>query len=107
AVVIAGSTSGRAVVFAGSTVVISIFGLVLMGRDYIWGLALGPSLVGAVGGFPSVTAPPALLGFAGHSIDRLRLPWFRHDGDGRRTLSWGGRRGMQRGPVGRGVRCPT
>ena len=35
AVVVAGSTAGRAVVFAGSTVVISIFGLVLMGRDYL------------------------------------------------------------------------
>src|SRR5262249_46790971 len=39
AVITAGSTAGRAVVFAGSTVVISIFGLVLMGRDYLRGVA--------------------------------------------------------------------
>ena len=40
AVLLAGGTAGRAVVFAGSTVVVSIFGLVLMGRDYLWGVAL-------------------------------------------------------------------
>jgi RND superfamily putative drug exporter len=103
AVVIAGSTSGRAVVFAGSTVVISIFGLVLMGRDYLWGLALATSLVVAVVVFASVTVLPALLGFAGHSIDRLRLPWFRHDVDGRRTLSWRWSRVMQRRPLAAGL----
>ncbi len=33
AVELAGTTAGRAVVFAGSTVVVSIFGLVLVGRS--------------------------------------------------------------------------
>jgi RND superfamily putative drug exporter len=107
AVVVAGSTSGRAVVFAGSTVVISIFGLVLMGRDYLWGLALATSLVVAVVVFASVTVLPALLGFAGHSIDRLRLPWFRHDVDGRRTLSWRWSRVMQRRPLAAGLGALT
>jgi RND superfamily putative drug exporter len=99
AVVIAGATAGRAVVFAGSTVVISIFGLVLMGRDYLWGVALAASLAVSVVVFASVTILPALLGFAGHSIDRLRLPWFRHDVNGRRTLSWRWSRIMQRRPL--------
>jgi RND superfamily putative drug exporter len=49
--------------------------------------------------FASVTILPALLGFAGHSIDRLRLPWFRHDVNGRRTLSWRWSRIMQRRPL--------
>src|SRR5690606_37712111 len=44
AVELAGTTAGRAVVFAGSTVVISIFGLLLMGRSYLWGVALATSL---------------------------------------------------------------
>jgi RND superfamily putative drug exporter len=99
AVTIAGTTAGRAVVFAGSTVVISVFGLVLMGRDYLWGVAVATSLAVAVMVFASVTALPALLGFAGRSIDRLRLPWFRHDVDGRRTLSWRWSRVMQRRPL--------
>jgi putative drug exporter of the RND superfamily len=103
AVVIAGSTAGRAVVFAGSTVVISIFGLVLLGREYLWGVALATSLAVSMVVFASVTALPALLGFAGHSIDRMRLPWFRHDVDGRRTLSWRWSRLVQRRPLAAGL----
>jgi putative drug exporter of the RND superfamily len=99
AVVLAGSTAGRAVVFAGSTVVISIFGLVLMGRDYLWGVALATSLTVTVIVVASVTLLPALLGFAGRNIDRLRMPWFRHDVQGRRTLSWRWSRVMQRRPL--------
>jgi RND superfamily putative drug exporter len=99
AVVLAGGTAGRAVVFAGSTVVVSIFGLVLMGRDYLWGVALATSLAVTVVVLASVTLLPALLGFAGRTIDRFKLPWFRHDVDGRRTLSWRWSRVMQRRPL--------
>jgi RND superfamily putative drug exporter len=99
AVVLAGGTAGRAVVFAGSTVVVSIFGLVLMGRDYLWGVALATSLAVTVVVIASVTLLPALLGFAGRNIDRFRLPWFRHDVEGRRTLSWRWSRVMQRRPL--------
>jgi putative drug exporter of the RND superfamily len=99
AVLLAGGTAGRAVVFAGSTVVVSIFGLVLMGRGYLWGVALATSLAVTVVVIASVTLLPALLGFAGRTIDRFRLPWFRHDVDGRRTLSWRWSRVMQRRPL--------
>jgi len=91
------------VTFAGSTVVISIFGLVLMGRSYLWGLALATSLTVAAVVVASTTLLPALLGFAGRNIDRLRMPWFRHDVDGRRTLSWRWSRVMQRRPVAAGL----
>ena len=107
AVAIAGSTAGRAVVFAGSTVVISIFGLVLMGRDYLWGVAVATSLAVSVVVFASVTVLPALLGFAGRSIDRLRLPRFRRHVDGRRTLSWRWSRVMQRRPLAAGLGALT
>jgi hypothetical protein len=50
-----GTTAGRAVVFAGSTVVISIFGLLLMGRSYLWGLALATSLAVTTVVFASLT----------------------------------------------------
>jgi RND superfamily putative drug exporter len=103
AVLLAGSTAGRAVVFAGSTVVVSIFGLVLMGRDYLWGVALATSLAVTVVVLASVTLLPALLGFAGRTIDRFKLPWFRHDVDGRRTLSWRWSRVMQRRPLVAGL----
>jgi len=107
AVAIAGSTAGRAVVFAGSTVVISIFGLVLMGRDYLWGVAVATSLAVSMVVFASVTVLPALLGFAGRSIDRLRLPRFRRHVDGRRTLLWRWSRVMQRRPLAAGLGALT
>ena len=103
AVELAGTTAGRAVVFAGSTVVISIFGLLLMGRSYLWGVALATSLAVTTVVVASITVLPALLGFAGHNIDRLRMPWFRHDVEGRRTLSWRWSRVMQRRPVAAGL----
>jgi RND superfamily putative drug exporter len=103
AVSVAGSTAGRAVVFAGTTVVISILGLVLIGRAYLWGVALATSLAVSVVVLASVTVLPALLGFAGHSIDRLRLPWFRHDADDRTTLSRRWSRVMQRRPLMAGL----
>ena len=103
AVLLAGGTAGRAVVFAGSTVVVSIFGLVLMGRDYLWGVALATSLAVTTVVLASVTLLPAMLGFAGRNIDRFKLPWFRHDVDGRRTLSWRWSRVMQRRPLAAGL----
>ncbi len=103
AVELAGTTAGRSVVFAGSTVVISIFGLLLMGRGYLWGVALATSLAVTAVVVASVTVLPALLGFAGRSIDRLRMPWFRHDVEGRRTLSWRWSRVMQRRPLAAGL----
>jgi putative drug exporter of the RND superfamily len=103
AVELAGTTAGRAVTFAGSTVVISIFGLLLMGRSYLWGVALATSLAVTAVVFASITVLPALLGFAGHNIDRLRMPWFRHDVEGRRTLAWRWSRVMQRRPLAGGL----
>jgi RND superfamily putative drug exporter len=99
AVITAGATAGRAVVFAGTAVVISLGGLLFMGRDYLWGVALATSLTVLVVVAASVTVLPALLGFAGRNIDRLRLPWFRHGNSGRRTLSWRWSRVVQRRPL--------
>src|SRR5918994_7062401 len=103
AVELAGTTAGRAVMFAGSTVVISIFGLLLMGRSYLWGVALATPLVVTAVVFASITVLPALLGFAGRNIDRFRMPWFRHDVEGRRTLSWRWSRVMQHHPLVAGL----
>jgi putative drug exporter of the RND superfamily len=99
AVITAGATAGRAVVFAGTTVVISLAGLLLMGRDYLLGVALATSLTVLVVVAASLTVLPALLGFAGRNIDRLRLPCFRHGNGGRHTLSWRWSRVMQRRPL--------
>jgi RND superfamily putative drug exporter len=73
AVVRAIDTAGRAVVFAGTTVVISLLGLFLMGVDFVNGMAVGTSVTVAVVMLASITLLPALLGFAGRTIDRFSV----------------------------------
>jgi len=78
AVVTAMATSGRAVVFAGSTVVLSLLGLFLLGLPFIYGAALGAIIAVLVVLAASLTLLPAALGFAGTGIDRLRVGRRRH-----------------------------
>ena len=62
-------TSGRAVLFAGATVIISLLGLYLMGLAFVQGLATGAALGVLVMMAAAVTLLPALLGFAGRRIE--------------------------------------
>ena len=73
AVVRAIDTAGRAVVFAATTVVISLLGLFLMGVDFVNGMAVGTSATVAIVMLASVTLLPAILGFAGRTIDRFSI----------------------------------
>ena|GEM_PF-158545 len=66
-------TAGRAVVFAGATVVISLLGMVLMGVSMVIGMAFSAALVVACTVAAAVTLLPAVLGFIGPSIDRFAL----------------------------------
>jgi putative drug exporter of the RND superfamily len=81
AVLEAADTAGRAVLFAGGTVMISILGMFLMGLPFLYGLAVGTSLSVAVAVVAALTLLPALLGFLGRNIDRLHV--------GRRRTSTG------------------
>src|SRR3954462_6226315 len=74
AVVHAIDTSGRAVLFAGGTVVISLLGLFVIGVSFIRGLAIGASLAVLYVMGAAVTLLPAVLGFVGHTIDKFALP---------------------------------
>jgi RND superfamily putative drug exporter len=69
---IAMDTAGRAVLFAGITVVISMLGMVIIGLTFITGLAVGAALTVFVTIIASITFLPALLGFAGERIERTR-----------------------------------
>jgi RND superfamily putative drug exporter len=71
-VTIAIDTAGRAVTFAGTTVVISLLGMLLMGVTFVQGLAIGASLVVAATMVASVTLLPALLGFVGTRVEVTR-----------------------------------
>jgi putative drug exporter of the RND superfamily len=70
AVVVAQTTAGRSVLFAGITVVIASLGLVLMDLKLITGVALGIAASVAVTMLAAVTLLPALLAIVGTRIDR-------------------------------------
>ena len=63
-------TSGRAVLFAGITVMISLLGLFVVGISFVRGLAVAGALAVLVMVFAALTLLPALLGFAGRKIER-------------------------------------
>jgi RND superfamily putative drug exporter len=72
AVSIAIDTAGRAVAFAGVTVVVSFLGMLLMGVAFIQGLAVAAATIVLVTVVASLTLLPALLGFAGANIERTK-----------------------------------
>ncbi|MDY7101678.1 MAG: MMPL family transporter [Actinomycetota bacterium] len=84
-------TAGRAVVFAGATVVISLLGMVLMGVSMVVGMALSAALVVACTVAAAITLLPAVLGFIGPGIDRYRITWLQPSGgdpSGGRWYRW-------------------
>lgn len=68
------ATAGHAVLFAGTTVVIALLGLVAMGQRLMTGVAIGASVTVLVTMAAAVTLLPAFLGFTGYKINSLRLP---------------------------------
>jgi RND superfamily putative drug exporter len=68
------NTAGRAVIFAGITVVISLLGMLLMGLPFIAGLGVGAALTVLTTMLASVTLLPALLGFARERVEITR--WY-------------------------------
>jgi putative drug exporter of the RND superfamily len=93
-------TAGRSVLVAGTTVVVSMLGLFAMGLTAMRGAALVTILAVLVVMIAAVTLLPALLGFVGTRIDRLRLPLGRRSrtGSGRVPLAGRWAAGVQRRP---------
>ena len=69
AIVASLDTSGRAVLFAGITVIISLLGLLLIGLSFVQGVAIASALGVAMVMLGALTLLPALLRFVGHRID--------------------------------------
>jgi RND superfamily putative drug exporter len=65
-------TAGRAVVFAGLTVVLSLLGILLIGLASLSGLAIGAATTVLVTMISSLTLLPALLGLAGPRVEMTR-----------------------------------
>jgi RND superfamily putative drug exporter len=91
----ASSTAGRAVIFAGVTVAISITGLAVIGIPFITKLGMG----GALGVLTAVCYAtfllPGLLALLGHRIDRLKVPFVKEadESEAGQARSWLGRWG--------------
>ena len=72
ATVAAQDTAGRAVIFAGVTVVVSLLGLLLIGLEFIAGLGIGAAVTVLSTMVASTTLLPALLGFAKLRVEVTR-----------------------------------
>ena len=68
------ATAGRAVVFAGMTVAISVAGLALIGLDFVTKLGIGGALGVLTSVVIAITLLPAVLAKMGHRIDRGKVP---------------------------------
>ena len=69
------ATAGRAVLFAGVTVIASMLGILWMGQPAMNGFAFTVTLAVLVTVAASLTLLPAVLGFAGRGIERLHVPF--------------------------------
>ncbi|HEU0239563.1 MAG TPA: MMPL family transporter [Micromonosporaceae bacterium] len=75
ATVTALATAGRSVLFAGATVIVAMLGLFVMAQPLLNATAVAACVTVAATMASALTLLPALLGFAGRNIDRLRLPY--------------------------------
>lgn len=89
AIVLAGATASRAVLFSGSTFVVALLGMLIVPTTIMRSLAIGAILVGAVSVAAALTLLPALLALVGDRVDSLRVPFV------------GSRRVEDRNPEGR------
>jgi RND superfamily putative drug exporter len=69
AVEMAIDTAGRTVMFAAITVVIALLGLLLLGLNFMQGVALGAATAVLATMFAALTVIPALIGGSGNFID--------------------------------------
>jgi len=73
----AGASAGRAVLFAGLTVAISVSGLAFFGLDFVTKLGIGSALGVLTTVLIANSLLLAVLALLGHKIDRLKIPFLR------------------------------
>ena len=77
------ATSGGAVLFAGTTVMIALLSLALAGIPLVTTLGYTSAIVVLVAVLAALTLMPALLGILGPRVNALRLPGFKTHHDDR------------------------
>jgi RND superfamily putative drug exporter len=73
----AGASAGRATIFAGVTVAISVTGLAFFGLDFVTKLGIGSALGVLTTVLIANSLLIALLAKLGHKVDRLKVPFLR------------------------------
>ena len=71
-------TAGKAVAFAGSTVIIALLGMFVLGIGFFNGLALSAATAVLMVMLSALWMLPALLSLLGTRALALRMPWARH-----------------------------
>ncbi|HEX7254728.1 MAG TPA: MMPL family transporter, partial [Gaiellaceae bacterium] len=92
----AGASAGRAVLFAGLTVAISVTGLAFFGLDFVTKLGIGSALGVLTTVLIANSLLLAVLRLLGHKIDRLKVPFLRPIDDSeaareKTLIAWWGR----------------
>ena len=94
-------TAGKAVAFAGSTVIVALLGMFVLGITFFNGLALAAATTVLMVMLSALWMLPALLSLLGKHSLGLRLPWARHpkpfDPEASRWSAYG--RLLQRKPL--------
>jgi RND superfamily putative drug exporter len=80
-------TAGRAVLFAGITVIIALLGMMLLGLPFLYGVATAAAIAVLFTMIAALTLLPALLTIAGNWVNRIRIPFF---GGGSRSIDENG-----------------
>ncbi len=96
AVIRAGATANRTVLFSGITVVIALVGILIIPHTMFFSMALAAILVVIISVLASLTLLPAVLVLLGPKVDLLRLPFTRRSGDVGQGASNEGEEGKQR-----------
>ena len=71
-------TAGRAVLFAGGTVIIALLGLFALGVSFFYGLAIAAAATVFVVMLAALILLPAVASLLGRHTLGLRMPWARH-----------------------------
>src|SRR2546426_3169739 len=83
ALAIAMATSGRAITFSGSTVAIGLSGMLFYQGTFLSSMGIFCASAVASAVLYGLTFLPALLAIIGRNVDRLRMPVFQGDPQGR------------------------
>ncbi len=92
-------TAGRAVLFAGVTVILALMGMLLLGVTFLYGVSVAAALAVLCTMIAALTLLPALLSLVGRRINRLKIPGLGKEKDTKDSRWYRWSRFIQRNPL--------